>query len=367
MKKNKNMSKLTIVIIVGVLILGVIVYSKMKSSSQSNEDEMFISTQGQSLERVSNLGLDGPSEDASHILDEEKLSFPKIKIEERNEFKANPEREWIINLIQVDGGDFKKEDISKMFDYEWRSNFRSTLFGFSPEENIWTYADAGGSPEVYSKLQVAIDVQGVYNDEQNYSPEKLQRYLTELRKRIQNYPTLLELEVNEPIAEAILKAKNLVGVYDEFNSDEIIVLQSEQGFKGVEVWDVLQSVGLKWGDMDLFHWSNYKSDYGHDQHFSVWTATSPGYFFPEEIKNGNMNPENLIFGFSVPRSADPVNVQKVMIEAVKYCQKRLGGEILNRSGNPFKEKQEIVRMIEFVDKMKLKGLIPGSDNALIMF
>jgi len=336
-------------------------------SNQSNKNEMFISIQSQSSERVKNLNLDKPSEDVSHILDKDKLSFPKRKLEEKEEYKANSERERIIDLIQVNGDNFKKEDFNKMFDYEWRSNFQSTLFGLSPEENRWTYANVGGSPDIYSKLQVAIDVQEVYNDEQNYSPEKLQRYLTELRTRIKGYPTPLKLEVNEPIEEAISKAKNLVSLHKEFNVDAIIVLQSEQRFNGIEVWDVLQSVGLTWGDMDLFHWNNYESDYGHDQHFSVWTSTNPGYFFPEEIKNGNMNPENLIFGFSVPRSADPINVQKIMIEAVKYCQKRLGGKILDKNGKPFKEEQETVQMIELVDKMKLKGLIPGSDNALRMF
>ena len=61
------------------------------------------------------------------------------------------------------------------------------------------------------------------------------------------------------------------------------------------------------------------------------------------------------------------NVQKVMIEVVKYCKKRLGGEILDRNGNKFNDEKETLQMIEFVDKMKGKGLIPGSDDALRMF
>ena len=358
---------MTIIVIIGILILGGIIYYALKSSNKSSKDEMFISTQSQSSERVKNLNLDEPTEDVSHILDKGKLNLPEIKLEEKEEYKANPSREWIIDLIQINGDNFNKIDFNKMFDYEWRSNFQSTLFGFSPEENRWTYANAGGTPDIYSKLQVAVDVQGVYNDEENYSTEKLQRYLTELEKRIKKYPTPLKIETNESIEDAIQKSKKLVSLQKEFNLDAIIVLQAKNKFKGIEIWDVLQSVGLKWGDMDLFHWNNYESDYGHDQHFSVWTSTNPGYFFPEEIKNGNMNPENLIFGFSVPRSADPINVQKVMIEVVKYCQKRLGGEILDKNGNIFNEKKGTLQMIEFVDKMKGKGLIPGSDEALRMF
>lgn len=361
------MGKKVIITIIGILILGGFIYHFLKPNNPSNNDEMFISTQSQSTDRVKNLNLDQPSEDVSYILSKEKLSLPQRRLEEREEYKANPEREWVIDLIQVNGGNFKKEDLNKTFDYEWRSNFQSTLFGFSPQENHWTYANAGGPPDTFSKLQVAIDVQRVYSDDQNYRPETLQRYLTELETRIKKYPTPLKIEAKEGIDEAILKAKNLVSLHEAFDFDTIIILQSKKRFKGIEIWDVLQSVGLEWGDMDLFHWNNYESDYGHDHHFSVWTSTNPGYFFPEEIKNGNFNPENLVFGFSVPRSADPVNVQKVMIEAIEYCQKRLGGEILDKNGNPFDKEQEMVHMIEFVDKMKQKGLIPDSENALMMF
>lgn len=358
---------MTTIIVIGTLIFGGIIYYAISSNNKSNENDMFITTQGQSSDRIKNLGLDEPTEDVSHILEKVKLNYPQGRLAKKEEYKANPKREWIIDLIPINGENFNKEDFDEMFDYEWRSNFRSTIFGFSPEENRWTYANAGGTPDIYSKLQVAVDVQRVYNDGQDYSPEKLGRYLFELEKRIKDYPTPLKIETSESIEDAILKAKKLVSLYQEFNFDAIIILQAKNKFKGMEFWDALLSVGLKWGNMDLFHWNNYESDFGNDQHFSVWTSTNPGFFFPEEIKNGNMNPENLIFGFSVPRSADPINIQKVMIEVVKYCKKRLGGEILDSNGNKFNEEKETLHMIEFVNKMKGKGLIPGSEDALRMF
>ena len=128
----------------------------------------------------------------------------------------------------------------------------------------------------------------------------------------------------------------------------------------------MQSLGLRWGDGDLFHWNN-NSDYGSDQHFSVWTSTEPGYFFPEEIKNGKMNPNNLIFGFSIPRSADPVNIYQTMINSIKYCQNRLGGQIITAYGEPFDELLEKKELNELVDQMKTNGIIPGSDDALMLF
>ncbi len=358
---------MTIYIILGLLLLGLTAYFIFKPKNNSVLDDYFISTQSQTNDRVKNLNLDKASEDVSYILDTNKLSFPDIKRETENvDYKEDTEREWIINLIQINGENFKKEDFTKMFDYEWRSKFNSTIYGFSQIENRWTYADAGGSPEIYSKIQVAIDVQDVYNEENpNYEPQKLERYITELEKRIKKYPTKLRIEQTETIDKAILKAKRLVQLYQEFNSDAIIVLQSDK-YEGLQMWGALQSVGLIWGDGDLFHWGNNK-DYGHDQHFSVWTATEPGYFLPEEIKDGNMNPKNLVFGFSIPRSADPKNIYDIMLNATKYCQKRLGGQLLDKNGQQYDEAKEKQNLIELLDKMKSQGIITGSDKALRTF
>ena len=362
------MNRMTIYIIAGLLFVGLIAYSFLKSNSGSEHDKYFMSTQSQSNERIKDLNLDKPSEDATYILDTTKLSFHSIPVEYENiEYKADPNKDWIINLIPLNGENFKKEDFSKMFDYDWRTNFQSAIYGFSPEDNKWTFAYAGGSPEIYSKLQVAVDVQGIFNEENpNYDPKKLERYIVELEKRIKKYPTKIRLEKSESTESAIQKAKELVSIYNEFNINMIVVLQSNEQFDGLKTWDALQSVGLNWGDGDLFHWSN-NTDYGHDQYFSVWTTTEPGYFLPEEIKDGNMNPQNLIFGFSVPRSADPKNVFEVMLNAVEYCQKRLGGKILDKDMNPINVTNERNKINELIKKMDSRGIKAGSDKALRMF
>lgn len=355
-------------IFVAVLILGILTYIIFRSKSNSGSEDFFVSTQSQSNERIKDLNLDKASEDASHILDESKLAIPTINRNlDKTEYKADPEREWIIDLVKINGESFNKEDIMKMFDYDWRSNYQSTIFGFSPKENEWTYANAGDSPDEFSKLQVAVNMRRVYNEENpDYDPKKLERYITELEERIKKEQNKVKIEKAESIDNAILKAKKLVSFHKEFNQDAIIVLQSEKQFQGLEVWDALQSLGLTWGDGDLFHWRN-NSDFGHDQHFSVWTMTEPGYFLPEEIKDGYMNPNNLVFGFVIPRSADPRNVFDAMVYSAKYCQKRLGGKILNKNGQPFDEVKERQDLEKLIEKMNSEGLIPGSDKALVSF
>lgn len=156
-------------------------------------------------------------------------------------------------------------------------------------------------------------------------------------------------------------------VIEAFDKEAMIILQGNQPFKGELVWDVLQSLGLKWGDGDLFHWRNVKGDYGDDQFFSVWTSTEPGYFLPESVKAGKMNPNDLVFGFSIPRNADPKNVYALMIEAVKYCQRRLGGQILDQNLQSFNETSEKKNIEALVNQMKTKSVIPGSDKALMTY
>jgi len=357
---------MTIYIIAGLFFVLVISYSFLKSNSDVEQNKYFESTQSQSKERIKDLDLDKPSEDASYILDTKKLSFENIPVKDI-EYKADPDTDWIINLTNSNGENFKKEDFSKIFDHYWRTNFPSTIYGFSPEDNKWTFANAGGTPEIYSKLQIAINLQEVFNKQDlKEASIRLQRYYSELEKRIKKYPTKITLVQNESIESAIQKGKALVSVYNEFNIDAIIVLQSDKQFDGLKTWDALQSIGLIWGDGDLFHWNN-NTNFGHDQYFSVWTTTEPGYFLPEEIKDKNMNPQNLVFGFSIPRSADPKNVFEAMLRAVEYCQKRLGGKILDGEMNPFNIAKERNKINELIKRMDNKEIKAGSEKALRMF
>ncbi len=208
-------------------------------------------------------------------------------------------------------------------------------------------------------------LQAFDEEKPTFDPAKLKRYLLELEKRKANYPKL-KISVTEKVDEAIARAKQLVSIHREFERDIVIVLQSKNQYEGLKVWDALQSAGLKWGDGDLFHWNN-NFEYGSDMHFSVWTSTSPGYFLPEEIKKGNMNPADLVFGFSIPRSADPVNIYNAMLDVANYCRQRIGGTLLNEDGKPLNELNEKLNLKSFVSKIKAAGIEPGSDNALMMF
>jgi cell division protein ZipA len=324
-------------ILIGIIALGVIAYFFFKRKSKTVTQDYFISTQGQSEERVQTLDLNNTSEIASYILDTKRLSFPKPAKDTGDfEYKPDTEKDWTINIKSLQPSSFTTEQLFKIFDKDWRVNYGAAdIYGYSDKRKKWTYAIVGGEPDVYSQVQVAVDLVEIYDEETStYDTKKLEKYVAELKKKFNAFPVNLEFDVT--IEQAALRGKQLAELKKEFDIEAIILLKSDKDFNGKLAWDVLQSVGLVWGDGDLFHWNN-EENYGHDQHFSVWTTSEPGYFMPEDIKDQSMNPTDLGFSFSVPRSADPKSVFAVMFDAVKYCQKRLGGNILDKDGNPFNE------------------------------
>jgi hypothetical protein len=83
-----------------------------KQKSEAEKDGYFISTASESDERVKKLGLDKASEDASYILDTNKLSIPKKDNRlDTGKYKADPEREWIIDVRFTDGTTFTKTSL----------------------------------------------------------------------------------------------------------------------------------------------------------------------------------------------------------------------------------------------------------------
>ena len=358
----------TVLIIFAAIILLVVVYFLFlkKKKTPFDVDGYFISTQSESNKRVEKLGLDKPSEDASYILDVKKLHIPPDPVEKHDpEYKADPAYEWVIDVQPIGSATFTDDALDKLFDKPWRQEYGSaTVYGYASKEKRWTFATAGDVQGPFEKLQVAINLKGVYNDEKpDYRPQKLERYFTALAGKLKSYP--FKVTPDEPVGSAITKAKKLVDLTHEFDKDAIIILAGDKPMSGKLVWDALICTGLKWGDGDLFHWGNTRRNYGDDQLFSVWTTTDPGYFLPESI--GQMNPGNLVFGFSIPRNADPENVYEAMLNAVRYCQKRLGGKILNQEGKPFDVEKERAALAQLIKKLKARGIVPGSDKALINF
>lgn len=157
-------------------------------------------------------------------------------------------------------------------------------------------------------------------------------------------------------------------IVEECNRDVTLVLRAPDGkqFSGRQVWDVMLCLGLDYGDGDLFHWVN-NSGFGDDHFFTIQTSTSPGYFIPRRMASGEGDVDDLMFNFSIPRSADPVSVFDSMVNAVEYVQKRLGGAITLRSGEPFGRTSERAKVEEIVENLNEAGFPPGAYSTCRVF
>jgi cell division protein ZipA len=363
------MNRTFIILAVIVVVLAVIIYFIWIRKTQSNKGDYFISTQTQSNQRIDKLGLNLPSDNASYILDRSRIeifSDSDNPIHTKN-YKADSSQEWVMEIQTQSGRSFTVNELKIIFDTNWHTNYQcGTVYGYIASDKRWTYALAADSVTRFEKLQLGVSLLGVYNDDVPYfAKSKLTYYYNGLKKSFQK--TDVNITPLETIDHALNKAKELVTLYHQFNLAATIVLTSDSAYSGLKAWDALQSVGLMWGDGDIFHWPNGNPDFGDDQLFSVWTTTYPGYFLPEKIKDGKMDPENLVFGFSIPRNADPINVFEVMINAVEYCQGKLGGRILNSKGELLNVEQERQALKKIVESMQNAGIQPGSHEALTIF
>jgi cell division protein ZipA len=77
--------------------------------------------------------------------------------------------------------------------------------------------------------------------------------------------------------------------------------------------------------------------------------------------------DDLIFNFSIPRSADPVAVFDSMANAIEYAQQRLGGEIVDGSGEPFDREAERAKIEDIVKKLENAGFVPGESTTCQVF
>jgi cell division protein ZipA len=171
-----------------------------------------------------------------------------------------------------------------------------------------------------------------------------------------------------PSAAAAEHSRLLHEVRANLDHTAVLILKAPPGkpYNGRKLWDVMLCLGLEWGDMDCFHWMN-SSEVGDDSLFSVETSTPPGFFFPEELAAGTMKPADLVFLFSVPRSAAPLAVFDAMVRAMEYCRKRLGGQICDDAGNPANIREARAVIADIESQLRAAGFPPGADRTLRLF
>lgn len=243
-----------------------------------------------------------------------------------------------------------------------------TVYGRSAHTGRWTYAQAGtGADSVFTALALSWKLaDGDTATPHSYSAATLQGY----QRAVAALAPKLAARAGTPslpVAQAARRSAELSKFVAAANQPAIIVLQADKVFEGRAAWDALLSVGLRWGDEDCFHWDNPVPEVSGTYLFDVATSTEPGYFLPEQVAAGHLNPADLVFSFSIPRTAAPAQVLASMHRAATYCQRRLGGRLLDGRGRPFDlaAEQQKCRAVEV--QLRTRQLQPGVGDALYLF
>jgi cell division protein ZipA len=316
--------------------------------------------------RAALLGTEG-SEDARHILGMIDLPARAIS-EDEKDYLPEPAVSWVLDIRFPGDPQLDPEAVSALFDTAWRKKFGSPSDYGRDVAGHWSYLICADCPKVVDQLKMAFDyVDPLHDDAPLPTEAQYAQRLAEVQERMKHFGKAT-VTASLPPAEAAVRSQQLRQLKQQLNLEAGLVLRAPSGkrFEGKAIWDVMLCLGLEWGDMDCFHWRN-ASESGGDSLFSVETTTSPGYFLPEQVAAGRVQTDDLVFVFSVPRCAKPVEVFDAMSRAVTYSQSRLGGAIVDRQGQAADVAAQRKRIVETVEKLKAAGLEPGASGTLQLF
>lgn len=339
----------------------------MTKEPNFNPEDFFIAPASLSDARAGGLLPTRGSEDASHLLhpfsgmepdggdaDEERDYLPSAKVD------------WVVHVDLQPGEVLRKPELDAAFGVPWlNANDRPTVYGLSPENGRWTFVHAAGVPETYSRLQIAWKMRP-FGKDGPIPEDHFERYRFAVQRVAEGIQAAAVRTELSP-AEAAAQSARLIALAASCDRSVAVVLQAPDGrrFDGRVIWDVMLCLGLRWGDMDVFHWDNPGVP-GDDHLFSVWTSTPPGYFFPEEIAAGRVWTDDLVFGFSIPRVHQPERIFDSLIRAAQYTRTRLGGELTTAERGRFTEaavRGEIRRVVRELEKT---GFEPGAYDTLYL-
>ncbi len=322
-----------------------------------------ITTASESDERAARLLPTKGSEDVSSL-----LVRPQIPPGGEPKFGPLEAVQWVIDISATPEGAFKRSQVLGVFDGDWREqNGQPAIYGRAAADKTWSYIDAADAPDEYDQLALGLELKSIWAVP---PPEprlnEIAQAAETAAKRLGAAGTTLRL----PVKTAVARARELEALHQELeDARAVVLLAAPEGktFDGNAIWDVMMCLGLRWGDMDLFHWENNDHSLGDDHLFSVSSSTAPGYFLPEEIAAGRLHVGNLVFDFSIPRSADPKVVLEGMLAAATYAQKRLGGELVDGEGGDLNPDVLRKHVADVAARLTRAGFPPGHSATMSLF
>jgi cell division protein ZipA len=327
---------------------------------------MYLSPAGQSDERAYKLLPRNGSEDVHALLQLPPMVARAEVADSAATYFAHERFDWIIQLKPDHA--LATQQVAQQLDTTWmKQHGHPHLYGRATRTGRWTFLTASDEDSIFSEVAFGWKL----FDGRSPAPRPLTA--PELRAFEQGVrakaPALAGriTRVSLAPAQAAARAQALATFVTANDQEAVLVLQADSPFQGLAIWDAMRSLGLHWGDMDLFHWENLPDGPGDDHLFSVATSTEPGYFLPEHIAKGEVQTTDLVFSFSIPRTANPQQVLANMHRAASYCQRKLGGKLLTANHQPFDLAAETQKCRLVEQNLRARQLQPGQNDALYLF
>lgn len=332
-------------------------------------EQLYVAPAGENQARVQGILPTRGSEDVSNLLGSINSHAERQKDEDKRDYLPDMANDWVID-VRFDGDPrLDPKRVSDLFGADWRGLYGSlTIYALNPDTGHWTYLISADGPKEVTRLKISWDFIDPIDDKADLPTSHTFSSREAAVQKAVSALGVASLKASHTPEEAARRAAWLSEFKTRLNYSPALILRApkDKKYEGKDIWDVMLCLGLRWGDMDVFHWVN-RSGLGDDYFFSVSTLTPPGYFFPEEIAAGKVRVNDLVFGFSAPRCSQPAQVFESMVRAVQYTQKRLGGTIIEETGSDA-DLGKIRQRIRSVDQeMKSNGFTPGGGSALRLF
>jgi cell division protein ZipA len=159
-----------------------------------------------------------------------------------------------------------------------------------------------------------------------------------------------EHQPEQPVAEKQPKAS--VNTNPELVVSISIVARSEQGFNGEKLLHEMLSLGLRFGDMDIFHRHKHASGQGQVQ-FSLANALQPGTFNLDDMSSFATRAVTLFM--ILPGPKHPTRAYKLMLETAQKLAKELNGQLLD-SNRSMLTQQTIAHLHEQIQEFERRQL-----------
>jgi cell division protein ZipA len=151
-------------------------------------------------------------------------------------------------------------------------------------------------------------------------------------------------------------------------SVEMRLMPAGRPFPARNVWRAAYALGLRWGDLDLFHWHGALPADARPL-FTLSAVGQPGFFLPERAAEGE-GVNGIALGFELPRSPAPLEVYDRMALALAFLRQKLGGHPTTAGGRELdgdRLDEERDDLATLVADMAAAGIAPGSPESARLF